>query len=155
MQPSVVGSFTVHDSGEKPPSALRGAGAASGDFAVTNPPVRLSPPTSASAFSAASFCFAIAARFCCCAFTSASRAAFAVSTLLIAAFSSRSFSSLSALISSSEIAPLQERVGARAAQQEARGGHAAGAVLLCRHRAHLGQQHVPFRLRVLDLEAEA
>src|SRR6266511_287450 len=60
MQPSVVGSLTLHDSGEKPPSELRGAGAARGDFATTNPPVRLLPPTSASAFSAASFCFCIA-----------------------------------------------------------------------------------------------
>src|SRR5689334_22339261 len=44
IQPLVVGSFTLHDSGENPPSALRGAGAAIGEFTVTNPPVRLSPP---------------------------------------------------------------------------------------------------------------
>src|SRR3954464_1474393 len=52
MQPLVVGSLTLHDSGAKPPSASRGAGAATLDLASTKPPVRPLPPTSASAFSA-------------------------------------------------------------------------------------------------------
>jgi hypothetical protein len=84
MQPLVVGSLIVHASGEKPPWALRGAGAATGDLATTKPWVRLSPPTNWSALSADSFCFFICSRLTCWALTSASSAAFLALTTSIA-----------------------------------------------------------------------
>src|SRR3954447_18534420 len=104
MQPSVVGSSTVHFSGEKPPSALRGAGAATFETASTKPPVRLVPPTSVSAFSAAAFCLLMASRLVCCDFTSASSADFFAETRSIAVLSSCSLRSCRLLISSSETA---------------------------------------------------
>ena len=77
MHPLVVGSFTVQDSLGHDPSELRGAGLASGEFALRKPPATAPPPTLARASSASYFFLAITVTCFCCSLISSARACLA------------------------------------------------------------------------------
>src|SRR4029453_13758863 len=84
MHPLVVGSFTVQDSLGQEPSELRGAGLASGEFALRKPPATAPPPTLASASSASFFFLAITVTCFCCSLISSARACLARAYRVIA-----------------------------------------------------------------------
>ena len=154
MQPPVVGSSMLHDSSLNWPSGPRGAGRAVGEFALTNPPVSLKPPTSASAFSASRFCLAITA----CAFAAVATSA-SIAALADAARSRRLGERAQPL--GVDLVPLlqrhravQEDLRREAVEQGRRRGQPAGPVRLGGDLADLGLQHVDAGLGRVHLEGQ-